>query len=80
MKNFSQRGLLQLGMVTPRRKMSGQVNTHLALSPLASAGGWGGASREETEAHAGGYTPVRLPVRLFFQVKQENATKVTLSN
>lgn len=53
MKNFSQRGLLQLGMVTPRRKMSGQVNTHLALSPLASAGGWDGASREERDAHAG---------------------------
>lgn len=39
MKNFSQRGLLQLGMVTHRRKMRGQVNTHLALSPFASAKG-----------------------------------------
>lgn len=28
-----------------RRKMSGQVNTHLTLSPLASAEGWGGARR-----------------------------------
>lgn len=46
MKNFSQRGLLQLGMVMHRRKMSGQVNTHLALSPLASAVGWGRAGRE----------------------------------
>jgi hypothetical protein len=45
MKNFSQRGLLQLGIVMHRRKMSGQVNTHLALSPFDSAEGRRGRER-----------------------------------
>lgn len=52
MKNFSQRGLLQLGMVIHRRKMRGQVNTHLALSPFASARGCGAEQGVgETERH-----------------------------